>query len=90
MEMTSEVFKFVDRMKEGFDVYRKALLKAAEEAYQSEMVDTNMETLDIREFAEKYKYYGTAEERATTINQCEFETKEQWIGMKIDEWIKND
>jgi hypothetical protein len=68
--------------------YRAALRRAAEEMYQHEMVDTNMEILEIREVAESYDYYFSEVERKISIENCTWATKEEWIKDKIDEWLE--
>ena len=73
--------------KEVIDRLEFALERAAEEAYQNEMVDTNSYMTEIREFAEKYEYYVNAEDKQTTIESCEWETKSEWIKEKIDVWL---
>ena len=73
--------------KELIDRLDFALERAAEEAYQNEMVDTNSYMTEIREFAEKYEYYANADDKRITIENCEWATKEEWIKEKINVWL---
>ena len=73
--------------KEVIDRLDRALERAAEEAYQNEMVDTNMEIIAVKEVAEKYEYYDDDEQRQETIDHCEWATKEEWIKEKINVWL---
>jgi hypothetical protein len=67
--------------------YMDALVRAAEEAYESEMVDTNTEIFEVVEVAERYKYYKDEQEKEETIRHCSWETKQEWIENKIQEWL---
>lgn len=73
--------------KELVDRLEFALERAAEEAYQNEMVDTNSYMTEIKEFAEKYEYYQNSDDRNITIENCEWATKEEWIKEKINVWL---
>lgn len=67
---------------------RHAVRVAAEDMYKSEMLDTNMAILEIREEAEKYEHYADEEEKQEAIRNCSYETKEDWIEDRIQSWIK--
>lgn len=91
--MTKEktLFPKIESTKEiqdKFDKLEAALRQAAEEAYQNEMVDTNMAMLDIREVAEKYEYYTDEDSRQDTIKNCIWATKEEWIEDIIFAWMR--
>jgi hypothetical protein len=75
---------------ELIDKYDKALLIAAEEAYQNEMVDTNSYMTEIKEFAEKYEYYHNKDDKQTTIENCEWATKGEWIENKMTGWLESE
>jgi len=78
-----------DSIKHEFNkvAYEAALREAAEEWYQSEMVDTNMESVCIREIVKDYGYYANEKEKQQLLDQCDFDTKEDCIKAKIDEWL---
>ncbi len=67
--------------------WKAALRCAAEDMYQSEMIDTNMAVLEISEVAGAYEHYENDEERQEAIQSCIYETKEDWINDRIHDWI---
>ena len=67
--------------------YIDALRRAAEESYENEMVDTNMEIVSVKEVAENYKYYVDEKEKQEAIDHCEWDTKEQWIDARMSIWL---
>ena len=67
--------------------WKSALRCAAEDMYESEMVDTNMSVHEIEEVASAYEFYENDEEREHAIQNCTYETKEDWIKDRIQEWI---
>ena len=56
--------------------YKKALRIAAEAAYQSEIVQTGMESMLIKEFAGPGEFGYT------------HETKHQWIDEQVENWLE--
>lgn len=80
----------VEEMKTALEKVSDALYRAAEHVYKSEMVDTNMEVLEIREVAEKYQYYKDEEEKKHAIENCSWATKDEWIYSVIDMWMNSE
>lgn len=71
--------------------YKKALRKAAEEAYKNEITDTEMDILEIKEVIEKNrKLFATEEEWKLVMDNASYENKEEWIEEKIKEWLSNE
>jgi len=70
--------------------YNIALRRAAEEAYQNEMVDTNMEIIAVLEVAKEYEHYDSDEEKQATLDHCEWDSKKQWITNKMTEWLESE
>ena len=66
--------------------YVDALRRAAEEMYRSEMVDTEMDILEIKEIAE-HGDYANDNEYKNAIENCTWATKEDWILDKLNEWM---
>ena len=77
MESTGEIVQ----------MFRTALQRAAEEAYIDQMFITNQSIREIREEAEQYDWYESEEHRQAAINCCKWDTKEDWIKDKIEEWL---
>jgi len=73
--------------KELIDKYEAALERAADQVYQSEMEDTNMAVLEIREVAEKYRYYQSDEEKKQALENCGWDTIKEWKETLIDLWM---
>ena len=67
--------------------FQGALLRAAEEAYQNEMMDTNVEILDIKTVVVAYEYWNSDEERQEALDHCQYESKEEWVQEKMDQWL---
>jgi hypothetical protein len=73
--------------KDLIDRYESALWRAAEQFYKSEMEDTNMAVLEIKEVAEKYPLYRNEQDKKEAIENCAWETKRQWMETLIDLWM---
>ena len=67
--------------------WKAAIRQAAEDMYESDMVETNMAMLEITEVAEAYEHYENDEEKQKAIQNTSFATKEEWIQDRIQEWI---